>query len=197
MSLEPTFCPECGDDFDATQQLRDELNPISCQTCRLPLIACPGCREIYDATELRETLCVDLSTTVAPCRKCGHPIGVGAIEIGARLVEAQLSLSEVVNTENLSTYIEKEFGRKSNSRCFVASVVYSPDSEEVKVLRKFRNRFLLKHSIGMRVMQMYYAHGPFWAQHVAQSDNTKRFIRLLLNCLISLARFLVERRNKN
>jgi hypothetical protein len=63
--------------------------------------------------------------------------------------------------------------------CFIATAAYgSPMQPYVKILREFRNRFLLNNSIGETFVKFYYKYSPPIADFIAKHDSLRAMVRL-------------------
>ncbi|HET8936433.1 MAG TPA: CFI-box-CTERM domain-containing protein [Polyangiales bacterium] len=75
--------------------------------------------------------------------------------------------------------------------CFVATVTYgSALAEEVSVLRRMRDRYLLSHGLGQALVSGYYRVGARLASWVAPHPKLRAAARVLLTPLVALARQL-------
>jgi hypothetical protein len=71
--------------------------------------------------------------------------------------------------------------------CFIATIAFdSPEAEEVRCLRKFRDNVLCNSQIGIRFINWYYRNGPRLATIVGQNYWMKWSIRKMLSFLISV-----------
>ena len=76
--------------------------------------------------------------------------------------------------------------------CVIATVSYgSPFDENVTILRDFRDDILLKSPMGRKFVDLYYEHGGFLAEAVADSEWVRALIRVLLLPLVGVAKFLL------
>lgn len=67
------------------------------------------------------------------------------------------------------------------SNCFIATAAYgSPVAREVQLLREFRNRYLLSHAPGRRLVVIYNTLSPSVARAIAQSDALRGLVRIVL-----------------
>jgi len=65
--------------------------------------------------------------------------------------------------------------------CLIATAAYgSPMAPEVQLLREFRNRHLLSHAPGRRLVVMYNALSPSVARVIAQSNALRSLVRIVL-----------------
>ena len=78
---------------------------------------------------------------------------------------------------------QRKIGRAAG--CFVATVAYGGyDTPNVKFLRAFRDKILLKHSMGRLFTRFYYNVGPYLARMIGKSSMLKRASRKVIDFLI-------------
>ena len=78
-------------------------------------------------------------------------------------------------------------GGSTGEYCFIATAAFGDyDHPTVRILRAFRDRFLLTFALGKRFVALYYRVGPTLAAHI-QSDTTKYVIRVLLTLFSGVA----------
>ena len=72
--------------------------------------------------------------------------------------------------------------------CFIATAAYgSPIEPHVKILRKFRDGFLLNNSIGKAFVQLYYTYSPPIADFIAKHTNLRAITRLSLLPVVGMS----------
>ena len=82
---------------------------------------------------------------------------------------------------------------KSDTRCFIATAAYgSYQAPYVKLLREFRDEYLLTHTLGKVLVDIYYTVSPPLAHFIAQHESIKAMVRILLLPCIALAFFFVK-----
>ena len=65
--------------------------------------------------------------------------------------------------------------------CFIATAAYGSIMEpHVKILRNFRDRFLLHNSLGKGFVRLYYAYSPPIADFIAKHDSLRSVVRVSL-----------------
>lgn len=77
--------------------------------------------------------------------------------------------------------------------CFIATAAFgSYQSGYVKLLREFRDKYLLTSEWGRKFVDWYYQSSPYLANYVSKSEALKALARLLLIPLIGLSLFLAK-----
>jgi uncharacterized repeat protein (TIGR02543 family) len=83
-----------------------------------------------------------------------------------------------------------ESGGKSG--CFIASAVYSsPLHPHVKILREFKNKYLLTNNIGRKLVNVYYKYSPPVADPISKNKALKIVVRIHLLPLTGLCFLMV------
>lgn len=82
----------------------------------------------------------------------------------------------------------EEIGPSYIGGCFVATAVFGERSEEVVVLRRWRDERLLASIIGQSMVKVYYRLGPSCASVVKRHAILRRFIQTLLSALCARLR---------
>jgi endonuclease YncB( thermonuclease family) len=72
--------------------------------------------------------------------------------------------------------------------CFIATAAYdSPIDPRVKILRKFRDKYLLTNKLGRSIVNIYYSYSPELANFISQHESLKAVTRLWLLPIIGLS----------
>jgi hypothetical protein len=72
--------------------------------------------------------------------------------------------------------------------CFIATAAYGSYAAPcVRILRKMRDRFLIKNRIGKSLVNLYYKYSPPLADFIANHDNVKILVRLCLLPLVGIS----------
>ena len=95
-------------------------------------------------------------------------------------------------TANFSTITTTGDGDDSSSGkkggCFIATAAYgSPLHSYVRILRDFRDRYLMPTKLGRALVYFYYKHSPFVANSIAKHKGLKVAVRINLLPLIALS----------
>ena len=77
--------------------------------------------------------------------------------------------------------------------CFIATAAFgSPLAEEVRTLRRFRDRYLVTHPLGRLFIAFYYKWSPPLAEQVAKSKELRAVVRMALVPVVGLSRASLE-----
>lgn len=79
----------------------------------------------------------------------------------------------------------------TTGKCFIATTIYGADSDEVRVLRAFRDRRMLRSRIGRRGIALYETVSPAIATHLASRPRLRQAVRA---AVMSPAVWLARRR---
>ena len=72
--------------------------------------------------------------------------------------------------------------------CFIATAAYgSPMASQVKLLRQFRDNFLLTNVIGKGFVHLYYTYSPPVADFIAEYDSLRAIVRLSLLPVVEIS----------
>ena len=75
-------------------------------------------------------------------------------------------------------YPDPEHKLVQNEGCFIATAVYgSSEASEVRILRKFRDEFLLKFLLGELFVRCYYRISPYLAERLEGRTEIRAFIK--------------------
>ncbi|RKY29662.1 MAG: hypothetical protein DRP67_06185, partial [Candidatus Omnitrophota bacterium] len=72
--------------------------------------------------------------------------------------------------------------------CFIATAAYgSYQQKYVRILREFRDKYLLTNRIGRAFVRFYYRHSPPLAEFIKKHEVAKYITRILLSPVILIA----------
>ena len=72
--------------------------------------------------------------------------------------------------------------------CFIATAAYGSLVEpHVKILRDFRDRFLITNIVGKSFVNLYYKHSPPFADFIAKHDHLRMIVRMTLFPLVGIS----------
>ena len=117
------------------------------------------------------------------CHWCGEKKGVG--ELIGRCVKCNKMLcDECVEYKGRRIYCSDHA-----PRCFIATATFqSEEAPEVAYLREFRDRVLLRSSIGVGLVELYYRTSPQIALLIERHPGLRRASRAMLSPAVSFVR---------
>jgi len=125
-----------------------------------------------------------------PCDSTGFPCDTFDCREGSfcpyrcRSCDGKGEYKRIVNSKQLEALNNK---LPEKNTCFIATAVYdSSSSNEVLILRNFRDQFLLSHNLGVLFVNIYYACSPPIAKVISHSLGTKRVFKCTLDPLIKM-----------
>lgn len=108
---------------------------------------------------------------------------------GAPFVVAHRDLLAFLYTSNreLRSVLNLSSGRllwvQRTGACFIATVAFGEEAEELFVFRRFRDDVLLPTALGRAFVRGYYAYGPFAAKWLADHERARGAVRAGLRLL--------------
>ncbi|MCG8555162.1 MAG: hypothetical protein MJD61_07720 [Proteobacteria bacterium] len=166
----------------ARYEVRVGTEPISDETSFLRALPAKSASSEMDALKIpvageEPTISIDFGGLAPETR---YYVGIRAVDSCASA--GPIAVAEVTTSEIHFTTV---------SPCFVASAAFgTPLAEEVFVLRRFRDRYLMPYAAGRYLVDLYYRHGPVAARAIRHNETLRGFTRQLLSPLIWLARAL-------
>ena len=77
--------------------------------------------------------------------------------------------------------------------CFIATAAFgTPMAEEIKVLSRFRDEYLLTTKLGKRFVTFYEHHSPKIAEFISEREWAKTLVRIALWPAVKIAEFVVD-----
>jgi len=126
----------------------------------------------------------------------GDTVTVQQISSGtySTTTDATLTIGGISDTFSVTTKdkpARKEDG--GGGGCFIATAAFgSPMAGQVKILRQFRDRYLLTNAAGKKFVDWYYRNGPVAAHWIADKPVAKATVRAALYPLIGFSLMLMS-----
>ncbi|MBI4825719.1 MAG: VCBS repeat-containing protein [Nitrospirae bacterium] len=81
--------------------------------------------------------------------------------------------------------VHYNFSGESGGKCFIATAAYgSYMADDVKILRKFRDRYLITNSIGRKMVNIYYKYSPPIAAYISRHEALRTAVRFSLKPVV-------------
>lgn len=97
---------------------------------------------------------------------------------------SQIVCQESVPDESANAVVQ-------SSSCFIATASYGHQDPNVKILRQFRDKVLMKSTLGREFVGFYYQVSPFIADWIGQYESAKLVTRIVLFPFIQFAQLLI------
>ena len=106
--------------------------------------------------------------------------------------QAAFSTSGTPGTTEEPAAVTADGGGGGGSGCFIATAAYGSYLDpHVKVLRDFRDKWLLTSAAGRAFVAAYYRHSPAVAEFISSSESLRLAVRLLLTPIVYLVEHFV------
>jgi len=86
-----------------------------------------------------------------------------------------------------------EWEKVKKTPCFIATAAYeSPSHPHVRILRDFRDKYLLTNTFGLELVDLYYKYSPFAANLIETNKGLKVVVRINLLPLVAVCFLIVN-----
>lgn len=111
---------------------------------------------------------------------------------GGDVTWADIAMEKKVSEPSTPEQESSHSGR-DDYRCFIATAAYgSPMAEQVRMLRSFRDKYLLPRLLGKKLVSLYYTAGKPAAQFIESHPSLKWPVRIILYPMVGLAWLLLS-----
>jgi hypothetical protein len=116
-------------------------------------------------------------------------------------VKDAITTNPVADTEDATTTstiedddgITVDFEAVPSGACFIATAAYgTPMAEEIQILRKFRDEYLLTNQVGQSLVDVYYTVSPPMADFIAEHPSLKPVVRAGLVPVVAMSTIMVD-----
>ncbi|MCM8784712.1 MAG: PQQ-binding-like beta-propeller repeat protein [Candidatus Omnitrophica bacterium] len=100
-----------------------------------------------------------------------------------------------VDCKNPTSYLieyKEIFPTEEGGGCFIASVCFGENSWQVKILKEFRDRILMKFEKGKRFVKFYYKYSPCLRDYIKDKTLIKTFVKIILYPVVFVSWFLTH-----
>jgi hypothetical protein len=124
------------------------------------------------------------ATTIAQSSFCENKLALEQ-KYGKQESDIEQIRRQRGDEEHLRHHLEAQrYGKNKDGRCFIASEVYGPVSDETNVLRTFRDTVLLPKSWGRALVSVYYDISPAIALVIRKNPLLKIPTKWVLDIVI-------------
>jgi len=107
---------------------------------------------------------------------------------GGSVTWVDISMQSGIPDPSVGPDPDQTFTSAGSKYCFIATAAYdSPLAEQVEILRKFRDTYLLPYPAGQELVAFYYSRGRPIAAYIDSRPWLKPLIRIILYPLVGLA----------
>jgi hypothetical protein len=100
---------------------------------------------------------------------------------------------ESENSVELSKKVASIASSDGGGGCFIATAAYGSLMEpHVKILRDFRDRFLIGNTVGDGFVRLYYTYSPPMADFIAKYDSLRAMVRISLLPVVGVSYFALK-----
>lgn len=215
VSSEASSCPHCNTGFPHGAKCMVCLEPtqvskaveVTLNGSYGPFVVHlhPDCHHKTNTFEYSCPACKNKITEVpspslnASCKNCGQPLPVTyCYYCGQSIIKGRSGATEItVKTEpgtglpcseKRTVWAHKVCtqSQSKGAKCFIATAVYGDiNCDEVRLLRNFRDRVLLKHMVSRSIVSFYYVISPPIAKYISHRPRLRTPLRHVFDIFVS------------
>jgi Divergent InlB B-repeat domain len=172
-----------------------QLHALGGPTCTLTITAYDGGTTLPAPGSYTYDTGTSVPISAAPAADYAFSSWSGNIALRRANVTIMMDGSKTLSAMFYSTYEDPEWFKKLKEKygCFIATAAYSdPEHPDVRVLRQFRDRYLMKSRAGRAFVSLYYRYSPPLAEFVAKCPVLRAMSRAALYPAVVLSRLLLR-----
>ena len=106
-------------------------------------------------------------------------------------------LRPYIDSSNTSN--SEDSSSTSNDGCYIATACYGDiNAPQVFVFRQLRDNFLIKSSLGLKIVKFYYQYSPYWAEKIKNHSIINKIVKkVFLDPVYKLLILCNKRNNKS
>jgi hypothetical protein len=108
-------------------------------------------------------------------------------------MDSDKSINASFSIKVIEEEIDDVWEEVNKSPCFIATAAYgSPLHPYVRILRDFRDEFLMSNKLGREFVELYYKYSPFAANFIAKNKVLKLIVQVNLLSLVIFSYSMVH-----
>ena len=145
---------------------------------------------LVDANENYEHIGVDIDDVNSVDNSTFNYTAQSDSNVTRRSLKVFMLKENLTDSVSDSVYTQSKAGKAPKEGCFIATAAYGSYFEKhVKVLRDFRDEYLMTNELGREFVKFYYIHSPSIADNIAQNNIAKTVVRVGLTPIVYLLKY--------
>jgi hypothetical protein len=130
------------------------------------------------------------ATELAECSVCERRVLLDRLRGKRRTPQslAEMAAGEAVH-RRLDREAQQQLQGRTDRRCFVATALWGATDARTKILREWRDRWLLKRTWGPIAVELYYRHSPTVVECMRRSPRLRALVDAILTLAVRLLTF--------